>query len=71
MTEECQAANKDLPFVVLIEEKIDPQDEGNDAHKEIRVGDICPHCRRGHLGYNGLLNLECDHCRYTLAGCST
>jgi ribosomal protein L37AE/L43A len=31
-------------------------------------GDECPQCKQGKLDYNGMLDLECDHCRYTLSG---
>lgn len=36
-----------------------------------RPGDPCPQCIDGHLDYDGLLNLVCQQCGYTLAGCST
>jgi ribosomal protein L37AE/L43A len=31
-------------------------------------GDYCPNCRQGTLNYNGMLELECPHCGYTLSG---
>jgi hypothetical protein len=34
-------------------------------------GKTCPICNVGMLDYNGLLNLICVICGYTLAGCST
>lgn len=39
--------------------------------KPPRSGDICPRCRKGKLDYDGLLNLSCQECGYTLAGCFT
>ena len=36
-----------------------------------RVGDICPSCRKGILDYDGLLNLGCPQCGYSLGGCFT
>jgi hypothetical protein len=36
-----------------------------------RSGDPCPLCQIGHLDYNGLLNLECDECKFTVGGCFT
>jgi uncharacterized protein (DUF983 family) len=42
-------------------------------HVFIRRGSTCPHCNEGKLDYNGLLELECDKCGYSLssgAGCS-
>jgi uncharacterized protein (DUF983 family) len=45
-----------------------------DAHQEtaeLHAGDICPRCRNGTLDYDGLLNLACPQCGYSLAGCFT
>lgn len=36
-----------------------------------KVGDLCPQCGRDHIDYDGMLNLTCLHCGYTLAGCFT
>jgi uncharacterized protein (DUF983 family) len=36
-----------------------------------RRGDSCPRCARGRLDYDGLLNLACAACGFTLAGCFT
>jgi hypothetical protein len=33
------------------------------------AGSPCPHCGSGVLDYDGLLNLTCTSCRYSLAGC--
>ena len=38
---------------------------------EPRRGAICPVCGEGKLNYDGLLNLTCSHCGYTLGGCFT
>jgi len=38
---------------------------------EPRVGDSCPACREGRLDYDGLLNLACTQCGYSLSGCFT
>ncbi len=38
---------------------------------EPRAGALCPDCKQAHLDYDGLLNLSCPHCGYTLAGCFT
>jgi hypothetical protein len=38
---------------------------------ELRAGDTCPHCRKGKLDYDGLLNLACPQCGYSLGGCFT
>ena len=42
-----------------------------DPAKEPRVGDICPECSMGQLDYDGMLNLACSKCGYTLSGCFT
>jgi hypothetical protein len=38
---------------------------------EPRVGDACPACQEGRLDYDGLLNLTCAKCGYSLSGCFT
>lgn len=37
-----------------------------------RSGDPCPHCGKGKLDYNGLLELECTRCgyRYSSGACT-
>jgi uncharacterized protein (DUF983 family) len=39
--------------------------------QEPRFGSICPQCGVGKLDYDGLLNLACGECGYTLSGCFT
>jgi hypothetical protein len=39
--------------------------------QELRCGDLCPQCHAARLDYDGLLNLACPHCRYSLGGCFT
>jgi hypothetical protein len=36
-----------------------------------RVGDLCPVCRAAALDYDGMLNLTCHNCGYSLGGCYT
>ena len=36
-----------------------------------KAGDICPQCQIAKIEYDGMLNLSCPDCGYTLAGCST
>lgn len=38
---------------------------------EWRPGVTCPNCRADRLDYDGLLNLSCPSCGYTLGGCFT
>lgn len=37
----------------------------------LHAGDMCPRCQRGVLDYDGLLNLACSQCGYSLGGCFT
>lgn len=34
----------------------------------LRAGSTCPRCGLGHLEYDGLLNLSCERCGYSLVG---
>lgn len=61
----------DLPFVLFNEAGSQDQVEQQEPRAEIKTGDLCPLCGLGHLEYNGVLNLECDHCKYSLGGCFT
>lgn len=36
-----------------------------------KAGDPCPQCQSVKIDYDGLLNLSCPDCGYTLAGCFT
>lgn len=55
-----------LPFVVAMEQ--DPSLLPQTLSKTVRRGDPCPQCGQGKLDYNGLLELACDQCGYTLTG---
>jgi uncharacterized protein (DUF983 family) len=33
-----------------------------------RRGDVCPNCGAGKLDYNGVLDLACENCGYSLSG---
>ena len=48
----------------------DPLDD-LDHHLELRAGDLCPVCAKGRLDYDGMLNLSCVECGFSLAGCFT
>jgi uncharacterized protein (DUF983 family) len=37
----------------------------------LHAGDTCPRCQIGLLDYDGLLNLACSQCGYSLNGCFT
>ena len=60
-----------LPYVLVLSEEAKNQTGQRGGQKEFHVGDLCPECQNGYLDYNGLLNLECETCRYTLSGCFT
>jgi len=36
-----------------------------------KAGELCPNCQSTPIDYDGLLNLSCPKCGYTLAGCFT
>lgn len=57
--------------MVVYGEEANEKDHEGDKPKEFWVRDLCPVCMQGHFDYNGVLNLECDECKYTLAGCFT
>ena len=38
------------------------------AVSELRSGFSCPRCGRGRLEYNGMIELECPECGFTLGG---
>ena len=49
------------------------QPEQSVEHVYLRRGSRCPNCEEGILDFNGLLDLECSLCGYSLvegAGCS-
>jgi hypothetical protein len=63
-------AHKDGQNEVLVPLKIDIDMSGSPPVGSFpRAGSPCPQCRRGVLDYDGLLNLSCDECGYSLAGC--
>jgi hypothetical protein len=69
MMEISRTQSADLPFVLLNNQP--GKDQLGQETAPIRRGDLCLACLKGHLDYNGLLNLECNECRYTLGGCFT
>lgn len=71
MTDSRQTPRKDLPFVLVSEMNEEYARDGGNSGRELRVGDLCPACQTGYIDYNGMLNLECKHCKFTLAGCAT
>ena len=39
--------------------------------QETGIENLCPKCKTGKMDYDGLLNLICQNCGFTLAGCFT
>jgi hypothetical protein len=39
--------------------------------KAPQAGDLCPRCHESYLDYDGLLNLTCHRCGFSLGGCYT
>ena len=48
-----------------------PQQDEPPKQVEWRPGVVCPSCGADRLDYDGLLNLSCPSCGYTLGGCFT
>jgi hypothetical protein len=53
---------------INLEFQIDLPQKGTATPK---AGDLCPKCQSAKIDYDGLLNLTCPDCGYTLAGCFT
>jgi hypothetical protein len=34
------------------------------SHPQPKPGDVCPCCSAGHLAFDGLFILSCDHCHH-------
>ena len=54
---------------ILVLRELDASEEKETG--EPRPGDKCPQCKEGSLDYDGMLNLSCDRCGYSIAGCFT
>ena len=73
---ECEMENNDIttqPFVrSLMSQKGDRfVIQEAELPIDLRSGDYCPSCQQDILDYDGLLNLTCPSCGYTLGGCFT
>ena len=51
-----------LPFVVWY------QPAEVNKKPELHAGDVCPQCKLGRMAYDGMLNLSCSQCAYSLSG---
>jgi hypothetical protein len=63
-----RGAETDQVFILLINSE---QNEQEDSQRDMRAGALCPSCHKAEMDYDGLLNLVCVNCGYTLAGCFT
>ena len=54
------------PLLILARDS-EPDQRGT-SNAELRSGSLCPRCGEGCLDYNGLIELECPLCGYTLGG---
>jgi uncharacterized protein (DUF983 family) len=66
-----QTKPEDLPFAVTSGGKTSTLTDQQETTTGFRSNDTCPHCHSGKMEYNGMLNLECSICGYTLGGCFT
>jgi uncharacterized protein (DUF983 family) len=55
------------PFVISMADISKPKL----PERVLHPGDLCPKCHAGKLDYDGLLNLACPACGYTIGGCFT
>jgi uncharacterized protein (DUF983 family) len=58
-------ATYQLNLILELDAEPDLQSKSND---ELRSGCLCPYCGEGLLDYNGLIELECPVCGFTLGG---
>lgn len=65
--------DRDDIWALNLELKPSGQDpvKNSEASREPHPGDLCPKCRQGKLDYDGLLNLSCPSCGYSISGCFT
>jgi len=61
----------DLPYAEIV--KISGVDNAEYIKSDVKqnAGDICPQCQIGWIDYDGMLNLSCPDCGYSLSGCFT
>ena len=61
----------DLPYAEIV--KISGMDNAKYLKIDVKryAGDICPQCQIGRIDYDGMLNLSCPECDYSLGGCFT
>lgn len=56
-------------FFIFSPLELEKQDEqAPKSETQLQVGNICPACGKAYLDYDGLLNLTCSECGYTLSG---
>jgi hypothetical protein len=55
-------AEKKTVEIVLQPVGLPEQEKTPSERFEVRVGDLCPKCKRAGLDYNGMLVLTCPYC---------
>jgi uncharacterized protein (DUF983 family) len=68
MMNRTRTSPEDLPFAALHSTSSRNQTL---EQARLKAKDLCPACQSGRMDYNGMLNLECDQCGYTVGGCFT
>jgi hypothetical protein len=66
--------NENKQYDPWVEPLISPIEPANGSHPhppELKAGSKCPECKTGTLDYDGMLNLTCVRCGYSLAGSFT
>lgn len=71
MMDKTRTQSVDLHFAPKVDKEGIGLVNSAETPSGFRSGDLCPLCHIGHLDYNGLLNLECDECKFTVGGCFT
>jgi hypothetical protein len=61
----------DLPYVEIAKISGAGDMEYLKSDAELHAGDVCPQCLSGRIDYDGMLNLTCPECGYSLSGCFT
>jgi hypothetical protein len=69
VTEDNESQELEKPVWLLQETLL--EERSDKPASKLHAGDLCPKCHEEKLDYDGLLNLTCPSCGYTLGGCFT
>jgi hypothetical protein len=67
MNEHIEGSTINLKFSPATKQRVDKAI----VPQEPRRGELCSNCAQAELDYDGLLNLTCPHCGYSISGCYT